>query len=72
MKRDAKFAEAVAKLGITTDVLAGTEKRTRKEIIQAAFPPLPTQMSHNPLEEILTKRWETFINHPAFTRPWID
>ena len=68
VKRDAKFAEAVEKLGITKDVLAGTEKRTRKEIIQAAYPPPPTLKRERPLEDILTQRWEPFIKDIPFTK----
>jgi hypothetical protein len=68
VKRDAKFAEAVEKLGITQDVLAGTEKRTRKEIIEAAFPPLPTLKRERPLEDILSQRWEPFIKDIPFNR----
>jgi len=66
--RDAKFAAAVAKLGITKEVMAGTEKRTRKEIIEAAFPPLPTLKRERPLEDILTQRWEPFIKDIPFNR----
>ena len=66
--RDAKFAEAVEKLGITKEVMAGTEKRTRKEIIEAAFPPLPTLKRERPLEDILTQRWEPFIKDIPFNR----
>jgi hypothetical protein len=68
VKRDAKFAEAVEKLGITQDVLAGTEKRTRKEIIQAAFPKSPSPIRERPLEEILSKRWEPFIKDIPFNK----
>ena len=68
VRNDAKFAEAVEKLGITKDVLAGTEKRTRKEIIQAAFPPQPTLKRERPLEDILTQRWEPFIKDIPFNR----
>jgi len=66
--RDAKFAEAVEKLGITKEVMAGTEKRTRKEIIEAAFPPLPTLKRERPLEDILTQRWEPFIKDIPFNK----
>jgi len=66
--RDAKFSEAVEKLGITKEVMAGTEKRTRKEIIEAAFPPLPTLKRERPLEDILTQRWEPFIKDIPFTK----
>jgi len=66
--RDAKFAEAVEKLGITKEVMAGTEKRTRKEIIEAAFPPLPTLKRERPLEDILAQRWEPFIKDIPFNR----
>lgn len=39
IKRDAKYAEACDKLGITTAAIAsGKEKRSRKEIIATAFP----------------------------------
>jgi len=68
VKRDAKFAEAVEKLGITKDVLAGTEKRTRKEIIQAAFPKSPSPIRERPLEDILSQRWEPFIKDIPFTK----
>jgi len=68
VKRDAKFAEAVEKLGITKDVMAGTEKRTRKEIIQAAFPKSPSPIRERPLEDILSKRWEPFIKDIPFTK----
>jgi len=68
VRNDAKFAEAVEKLGITKDVLAGTEKRTRKEIIEAAFPPLPTLKRERPLEDILAQRWEPFIKDIPFNR----
>jgi len=70
VKRDAKFAEAVEKLGITQDVLAGTEKRTRKEIIQAAFPESksPSPIRERPLEDILSQRWEPFIKDIPFTK----
>jgi len=68
VKRDAKFAEAVEKLGITKEVMAGTEKRTRKEIIQTAFPPLSTLKRERPLEDILSKRWEPFIKDIPFTK----
>ena len=66
--RDAKFAEAVEKLGITKEVMAGTEKRTRKEIIEAAFLPLPTLKRERPLEDILAQRWEPFIKDIPFNR----
>ena len=68
VKRDAKFEEAVKKLGITQAVLAGTERRTRKEIIEAAFPPLPTLKRERPLEDILAQRWEPFIKNIPFTK----
>ena len=68
VKRDAKFAEAVEKLGITQDVMAGTEKRTRKEIIQAAFPKSPSPIRERPLEDILSQRWEPFIKDIPFTK----
>ena len=68
VKRDAKFAEAVEKLGITQDVLAGTEKRTRKEIIQAAFPKSPSPIRERTLEDILTQRWEPFIKDIPFNK----
>ena len=68
VKRDAKFAAAVEKLGITKEVMAGTEKRTRKEIIQAAFPPPPTLKRERPLEDIHTQRWEPFIKDIPFTK----
>jgi len=48
--------------------MAGTEKRTRKEIIQAAFPPPPTLKRERPLEDILTQRWEPFIKDIPFTK----
>ena len=69
MKRDAKFAEAVEKLGITKEVMAGTEKRTRKEIIEAAFPKSPSPIRERPLEDILSQRWEPFIKDIPFTKP---
>ena len=68
VKRDAKFAEVVEKLGITQDVLAGTEKRTRKEIILAAFPKSPSPIRERPLEDILSQRWEPFIKDIPFTK----
>ena len=68
VRNDAKFAEAVEKLGITKEVMAGTEKRTRKEIIEAAFPPLPTLKRERPLEDILAQRWEPFIKDIPFNR----
>ena len=68
VKRDAKFAEAVEKLGITQDVMAETEKRTRKEIIQAAFPKSPSPIRERPLEDILSQRWEPFIKDIPFTK----
>ena len=68
MKRDAKFAEAVEKLGITKDVLSGTERRTRKEIIQTAFPKSPSPIRERPLEDILTQRWEPFIKDIPFNK----
>jgi len=68
VKRDAKFAEAVEKLGITKDVLSGTERRTRKEIIQAAFPKSPSPIRERPLEDILTQRWEPFIKDIPFNK----
>jgi len=68
VKRDAKFAAAVEILGITKEVMAGTEKRTRKEIIQAAFPPPPTLKRERPLEDILSQRWERFIKDIPFTK----
>ena len=71
VRRDAKFAEAVEKLGITKEVMAGTENRTRKEIIQAASPepkPLPTLMRERPLEDILSQRWEPFIKDIPFNK----
>lgn len=36
IQRDAKFAKAVEKLGIEKDVMSGKDKRTRKQIIEAA------------------------------------
>ena len=68
VKRDAKFAAAVEKLGITKEVMAGTEKRSRKEIIQAAFPKSPSPIRERPLEDILTQRWEPFIKDIPFTK----
>ena len=68
VKRDAKFAEAVEKLGITKDVLSGTERRTRKEIIQTAFPKSPSPIRERPLEDILTQRWEPFIKDIPFNK----
>jgi len=69
VKRDAKFAEAVEQLGITNDVLAGTERRTRKEIIEAVSPPLPpAPMRERPLEDILSKRWDPFIKDIPLTK----
>ncbi len=68
VKRDAKFAQAGEKLGITKDVLAGTEKRTHKEIIQAAFPKSPSPIRERPLEDILSQRWEPFIKDIPFTK----
>ena len=68
VKRDAKFAAAVEILGITKEVMAGTEKRTRKEIIQAAFPSPPTLKRERRLEDILTQRWEPFIKDIPFTK----
>ena len=68
IKRDAKFAEAVEKLGITKDVMAGTEKRTRKEIILAAYPKSPSPIRERPLEDILSQRWEPFIKDIPFTK----
>ena len=68
VKRDAKFAAAVEILGITKEVMAGTEKRTRKEIIQAAFPPPPTLKRERPLEDILSQRWERFIKDIPFNK----
>jgi len=68
VKRDAKFAAAVEILGITKDVLAGTEKRTRKEIIQAALPKSPSPIRERPLEDILSQRWERFIKDIPFNK----
>ena len=71
VRNDAKFAEAVEKLGITKEVMAGTENRTRKEIIQAASPepkPLPTLKRERPLEDILSQRWEPFIKDIPFNK----
>ena len=68
IKRDAKFAKAAAQLGVTNDVLAGTEKRTRKEIIEAVSSPLPTLKRERPLEDILTQRWEPFIKDIPFNK----
>ena len=68
VRNDAKFAEAVEKLGITKEVMAGTEKRTRKEIIQAAFPKSPSPIRERPLEDILSQRWEPFIKDILFNR----
>jgi hypothetical protein len=68
IKRDAKFAVAVEKLGITKEVMAGTEKRSRKEIIQAALPTSPAPMRELPLEDILSKRWGPFIKDIPFTK----
>ena len=48
--------------------MAGTKKRTRKEIIEAAFPPLPTLKRERPLEDILAQRWEPFIKDIPFNR----
>ena len=68
VKRDAKFAAAVEILGITKEVMAGTEKRTRKEIILAAFPKSPSPIRERPLEDILSQRWEPFIKDIPFTK----
>jgi len=68
IKRDAKFAEAAAQLGVTNDVLAGTERRTRKEIIEAVSPPLPAPTRERPFEDILSQRWEPFIKDIPFTK----
>ena len=64
----AKFAEAVEQLGVTNDVLAGTERRTRKEIIEAVAPPLPAPTRERPLEDILSQRWEPFIKDIPFNK----
>jgi ParB-like chromosome segregation protein Spo0J len=68
--RDAKFAEAVNQLGITKEVMAGKEKRSRKEIIQAASPPrkAPPAKPERPLADILAKRWEAFIKDIPVTK----
>ena len=68
IKRDARFAEAAAQLGVTNDVLAGTERRTRKEIIEAVSPSLPAPTRERPLEDILSQRWESFIKDIPFTK----
>jgi hypothetical protein len=68
IKRDAKFAEAAAQLGVTNDVLAGTERRTRKEIIEAVSPSLLAPTRERPLEDILSQRWESFIKDIPFTK----
>jgi Fic family protein len=36
VKRDAKFAQAAEELGVTADIVAGKDKRTRMEIVAAA------------------------------------
>jgi len=36
VKRDAKFAEAAEELGVTKDILAGTETRSKSEIVKSA------------------------------------
>jgi hypothetical protein len=36
VKNDSKFAQAAEALGITADIVAGKDKRTRKEIVAAA------------------------------------
>ena len=41
--RDAKFAAACDELGVTAAVMAGKEKRSRKEIIEAAASPKPAK-----------------------------
>jgi ParB-like chromosome segregation protein Spo0J len=43
IERDAKFAESCDTLGITQDVMAGKEKRSRKEIVEAAKKQKKTQ-----------------------------
>ena len=68
IKRDAKFAKAAAQLGVTNDVLAGMEKRTRKEIIEAVSPPPLAPTRERPLEDILSKRWVPFIKDIPFTK----
>ena len=71
VKHDAKFAEAVIQLGITKEVMAGKEKRSRKEIIQAASSPPKSPLTPKPeppLEEILVKRWNAFIKDIPVTK----
>jgi hypothetical protein len=36
VKNDAKFAQAAEEIGATADIVAGKDKRTRKEIVEAA------------------------------------
>jgi hypothetical protein len=36
VKRDAKLAAAAEELGVTADIVAGKDKRTRREIVAAA------------------------------------
>lgn len=38
VRRDARLAEAAEKLGVTQEMMAGTEKRSAKEIVATAFP----------------------------------
>ena len=57
IKRDAKLVDALSKLGIpVADWMAGTVEKSRKEIIEEAFPPKPKKAKkakpiQSPIEE---------------------
>lgn len=38
VRRDARFAEAAEKMGVTQELMAGTDRRSAKEIVDTAFP----------------------------------
>lgn len=66
VKRDAKFAAAADKLGVTKDIIAGNEKRSRREIVEAAFPKaLPKQSEKPPAEPEQPKqsgKWKPVVD----------
>lgn len=63
VQRDAEFAAAAEKLGVTADILAGTEKRSRKAIIAAANPKKKTgTAAEETREQRLEKGWLRMVD----------
>lgn len=73
---DAKFAEAANELGITSEILAGREKRSRTAIIAAAKPKTKAgAAAEETVEQRLEKGWKRLLNgidaEPADIGRWL-